>query len=69
MSRISTVPRTPTRSLQEEAEMRAHDLRGLEVIEGGVESIRLFAFEFSRVRTDRVIQPSGMPPAEWAVVA
>lgn len=68
MSRINSLTRTPSRSLQEEAEMRAQDLKGLEVIEGDPQALRLFAHEYGRVRTDRVVQPTGMPPAEWGIV-
>lgn len=62
-----TQHRQPARSLQEEADMRAQDLKGLEVIEGDPSALRTFANEYGRVRTDRVIQPTGMPPAEWAL--
>lgn len=68
MTRISMVPRTPTRSLQEEADMRAEDLRGLVVIEDAPEALKQFANEYGKVRTDRVIVPTGMPPEQWAVV-
>ena len=61
--------RTPARSLQEEAEMRAQDLKGLEVIEGDPSALRTFTHEYGRVRTDRVIQPTGMPPADWELLS
>lgn len=68
--------RTPI-APHEEAEMRAESLAHIDVSEVSADEaaeffpalpVKLFEHQYGRVRTDKVIQATGMPPAEWSLL-
>lgn len=65
-------PRQSSLAPHEAEEDREAFKAGVEVIVDGVQEVpepfKPFANDVPRVRTDRVVKPTGMPPAEWAVL-
>lgn len=63
--------RQPTMAPHEAEEDREAFKAAVEVTIDGVQElpvpIKPFANDVPRVRTDRVIKPTGMPPADWSL--
>lgn len=47
---------------------RAEELASMQAnFEANVKVVELFENDVPHVRTDKVVKPTGMPPAEWAL--
>lgn len=67
MSAVSPIVRKPSLTPHELHLERIDFLAQVEVLVDGVKEIPLFANDVPHVRTDKVVKPTGMPPAEWAL--
>lgn len=68
MNNIRSIARKPSLTPSELHKERDDFLAQVDVLVDGVKEIPLFANDVPHVRTDKVVKPNGMPPAEWALV-